>query len=684
LTVGPDGALWLGIIGFPDTGYLTRMTTTGATSYYALPNNNLGYGAIPLAVTTGPDGNLWTVDSSQSRIIKMTPSGTILALYTAPDLAGASAAGITTGPDGNLWFTEDGLNGNKIGRITPSGVVTQYNLGGSSLTPTQITVGGDGNLWFAVQDGNFIGRITPSGTITTFAVPTQYSQVFGVTTGPDGNVWFTERQGNKIGMITPSGVITEYPLPTPDGGPYFITAGPDGNLWFTDSDNQIGMITPSGVITEYPVPSSSGIPESITAGPDGAIWYTSAAPTGELIMNQFIIPPASSAPTDLTAPTPTNQAPTLSWDAASGADSYNVYRDGAYIGSTTSTTYTDTSLPSDGTYTYGVTTVSASGETPQSNNVSVVYDTTPPTVTITGVADGETYNTPVTPACSTTDSGSGVATDATLTVSNSGNSYTATCSGAADNAGNAAPSVSATYTLLPANYTLVNFGDSNGNYLKNAKVTIEDSSSIITTLTTDSFGNAYLNTGPGTYKVTVYYANGYESKTITVTADGPNDISFTTVPVTVTINDPSTADLNTATVAQAGNTGSFGPKTAINSNGQAFFQVLPGTSYFTAYVANGYQEQAITATTGSNNVTFNTYAVQLTVTKNGVPLTTATVKHAGNSGSYSSGQSVDGNGQYTFYVLPGTNYFEAFDGPNNYTKQTLTVTANTGITMNVN
>ena len=64
-------------------------------------------------------------------------------------------------------------------------------------------LGTHGNLWFT--GGNSIGRITPSGQITEFPVPTNNSIPEGIAAGPDGNLWFTETSnvGNKIGRITP-------------------------------------------------------------------------------------------------------------------------------------------------------------------------------------------------------------------------------------------------------------------------------------------------------------------------------------------------------------------------------------------------------------------------------------------------------------------------------------------------
>jgi hypothetical protein len=97
-------------------------------------------------------------------------------------------------------------------------------------------------------------------------------------------------------------------------------------------------------------------------------------------------------------------------------------------------------------------------------------DKTAPIVTVTGVSNGAVYTPGSVPAagCSTTDSESGVAKEATLTLTggtpNGVGSFTATCSGAKDNAGNLAAPVSVTYSvqygfigfLAPVSMTAVN------------------------------------------------------------------------------------------------------------------------------------------------------------------------------------------------------------------------------------
>jgi virginiamycin B lyase len=90
-------------------------------------------------------------------------------------------------------------------------------------------------------DGNRVGRITMDGTITEFPIPSQTGSPINAAVGPDRNVWFTK--GGSVGRVTPEGVITEFPLPAPNAGATGITAGSDrqppkrlaNRLWFTES-----------------------------------------------------------------------------------------------------------------------------------------------------------------------------------------------------------------------------------------------------------------------------------------------------------------------------------------------------------------------------------------------------------------------------------------------------------------
>jgi hypothetical protein len=115
---------------------------------------------------------------------------------------GAQPSGITAGPDGNLWFTE--VAANRIGQITPLGVVTEFSAGISpGAQPVAIAAGHDGNLWFTENGGDRIGRITPLGVVNEFSAGiTPGAFLFGIASGPDHNLWFAEDGGNRIGRIT--------------------------------------------------------------------------------------------------------------------------------------------------------------------------------------------------------------------------------------------------------------------------------------------------------------------------------------------------------------------------------------------------------------------------------------------------------------------------------------------------
>lgn len=80
--------------------------------------------------------------------------------------------------------------------------------------------------------------------------------------------------------------------------------------------------------------------------------------------------PAPAAPTGLSG-TATSASVNLTWSAVSGATSYSVYRNGTKVGAPTGTSYTDSGLTANTTYSYQVSASNSAGEGPKSSTVSV-------------------------------------------------------------------------------------------------------------------------------------------------------------------------------------------------------------------------------------------------------------------------------------------------------------------------
>lgn len=227
ITVGPDGALWF---TEPSAAQIGRITTAGEVTELRPP----GFPEVALSpngITAGPDGNLWITDPNGAtefrphRIWKVTPQGEFTPFEIPTTLA--IPRGITTGPDGALWFTEFGAG--KIGRITPEGVITEFD---TVQNPVQIVAGPDGALWFTFSgDGGGVGRITTDGTITLFPTP-QPTVPFDLTVGPDGALWFTEFFGERLFRITVDGEISLVRR-IPHSGAWGISRGPGKTLWVT-------------------------------------------------------------------------------------------------------------------------------------------------------------------------------------------------------------------------------------------------------------------------------------------------------------------------------------------------------------------------------------------------------------------------------------------------------------------
>jgi len=191
-------------------------------------------------------------------------------LFPVADPTRQQLRGICAGPDGNIWFTV----GNRVGRMTPSGALTEFELPNTGSQPGDIVAGPDGNLWFLEENALAVGRISPAGAITEYPIPAANPGLITIAVGPDGAIWFSDFLRDSIWRMTLSGKFTEYPAS--GASTSGLSVGSDGNLWFTTifgSPKSIGRMTPSGGITLFPRPPSNSFGLGCALGPDGNIWY---------------------------------------------------------------------------------------------------------------------------------------------------------------------------------------------------------------------------------------------------------------------------------------------------------------------------------------------------------------------------------------------------------------------------
>jgi hypothetical protein len=222
---------------------------------------------------------------------------TNLAGGTTGDGAQATAANLVGAHDivfdsaGNLYVSQ--LQGNRIRKITPSGVIStvaggQNGFGGDGGAaskalidrPAGLAIDASGNLYFADTANRRVRRIAPNGTITTVAgnglgldggdggpaTSASFADVFGLAVDKNGNLFVSERTTRRIRKITPAGTISRYAGTGAFGAggdsgqavnatfrwPYGIDVDAAGNLYIADGESRnVRRVGTNGVITTF-------------------------------------------------------------------------------------------------------------------------------------------------------------------------------------------------------------------------------------------------------------------------------------------------------------------------------------------------------------------------------------------------------------------------------------------------
>jgi virginiamycin B lyase len=268
IALAPNHDIWFTEHGIEDygTSFIGRVTTFGAVETFPISREDPPLGRNPGAIALGSDGNMWFLNPDSEP-------------YARPPRTSA------------------------IGRVTPSGEITEFPLPENEEPVGGIVQGADGKMWFLANEfkvapffhertgHSSIGYITPSGKVSLIPLPAE-SDPSSVALGAEGDVWFVAPGTHRISKVTPEGAITEYPVREIDFESV-IAPGPDGNMWFTASlsPGALGRITPEGDVTIFPDVTPGGAsPLSLTAGDDGTFWFTAEPRREGVELVRYVVP----------------------------------------------------------------------------------------------------------------------------------------------------------------------------------------------------------------------------------------------------------------------------------------------------------------------------------------------------------------------------------------------------------
>ena len=276
--ISPNGSLTVvagnGVAGFSGDG--------GAAASAAL---NEPYGVVLDAI-----GNIYIADSENCRVRKVDASGIIWTIAGgdacgfsgdgAPAIGALLAypRGLAVDLHGNLYIAD--TSNLRVRRVAPDGTISTiagvgygipvFDQGGPATSadlgfPTGVATDAAGNLYITNSDGYNLFKVTPAGTITEIAGLNTGIDVrsSAVAVDPSGNLYLVDEYANVIKELTPAGVLTAIAGNGSGGfsgdgaaatsaslnGPASVVSDAAGNLYISDSLNQrIRKVTPSGIV----------------------------------------------------------------------------------------------------------------------------------------------------------------------------------------------------------------------------------------------------------------------------------------------------------------------------------------------------------------------------------------------------------------------------------------------------
>jgi virginiamycin B lyase len=258
IALAPDGSVWFTLessdsVGVLRDGQIHKLVRGGETLE-----------ALGIAVD---DNGAWLTDAAGKSIAHIDNAGTRDSISIPGPLA--QLGRLALAPDGAVWFADSWSN--SVTRLQEHHL-EPHSAAESNAAPFGVAVARDGTVWSALQIANKLVRIAPDGVQTEFEVSTRNSTPTDVALDASGGVWFTELRGNKIGHFA-DGHFSEFAVPYDAPGLTSLAVAPDGSVWFTELRRHCLARLRNGALVEFTLDRPDARPFSIAVSATGDVWY---------------------------------------------------------------------------------------------------------------------------------------------------------------------------------------------------------------------------------------------------------------------------------------------------------------------------------------------------------------------------------------------------------------------------
>ena len=231
---------------------------------------------IPESVAVDAQGNIYVADYGNNRIQKLSPAGTVVAMWGTPQPGRSPGqfdgpSGVAVDSHGNVYVADSGNN--RVQELSRVGrPISQWGRAGSKpgqfSGPHSLAVDASGNVYVADFGNDRVQRLSSAGKVvvmwgTRGSGPGQFNGPVGIAVDDKRNVYVADYFNNRVQKLSPGGTfVAQFAqwgrTGTGFARPHGVAVDAHGDIYVSDfANNVIQVVSQAGnpiAELEAPVP----------------------------------------------------------------------------------------------------------------------------------------------------------------------------------------------------------------------------------------------------------------------------------------------------------------------------------------------------------------------------------------------------------------------------------------------